>query len=150
MTRPCRNRACLERVTGQVGLTKDGKPSFRADSCVKAFRFAVAEFDTMPRADQLAFWWAVNLPICALIDSGGKSIHGWIRTDGITTAEQWTDQVEQQLYGRYLTPLGCDGACKNEARLSRMAGHFRREKQKWQRLLYLCPEGRKVNNAGTK
>jgi hypothetical protein len=70
-------------VTGDIAMTKDGRPSFRADACVKSFRFAVAEFDGMSREDQLRFWWAVNLPVCALIDSGGKSLHAWIRIDGV-------------------------------------------------------------------
>lgn len=132
-------------LTGEVGRTKDGRPSFRADGCVKAFRFAVAEFDGMSREDQIRFWWAVDLPVCALIDSGGKSLHAWIRIDGVQTAEQWTELVEGRLFGRYLVPLGCDAACRNEARLSRLPGHFRAEKGRWQRLLYLAPEGRAIH-----
>lgn len=132
-------------LTGVAALTKDGRPSFRADACVKSFRFAVAEFDGLSREDQLRFWWAVNLPLCVLIDSGNKSLHAWIRIDGIQAAEQWTRLVEEQLYGRYLVPLGCDAACRNEARLSRMPGHFRTENKRWQRILFLAPEGRRVN-----
>ena len=133
------------QVTGVEGLTKSGRPSFRADACVKSFRFAVAEFDGMNREDQLRFWWAVNLPVCALIDSGGKSLHAWIRVDGVTTTEQWTSMVEGMLFGLWLIPLGCDAACRNESRLSRLPGHFRSEKGKWQRLLYLAPEGRAIH-----
>ena len=132
-------------LTGETATTKDGRPSFRADACVKTFRFAVAEFDGMSLEDQLRFWWAVNLPVCALIDSGGKSLHAWIRIDGVETAEQWTDLVEGRLFGRWLVPLGCDAACRNEARLSRLPGHFRAEKWRWQRLLYLAPEGKAIH-----
>jgi hypothetical protein len=112
---------------------------------VKGFRFAVAEFDGMSREDQLSFWWAVNLPVCALIDSGGKSLHAWIRIDGVETASLWTELVEGKLFGRWLIPLGCDAACRNEARLSRLPGHFREEKGRWQRILYLAPEGRAIH-----
>ncbi len=132
-------------LTGKVGHTKDGRPSFRADACVQSFRFAVAEFDGMSREDQLRFWWAVDLPVCALIDSGGKSLHAWIQIDGVETAESWTELVEDRLFRRYLIPLGCDAACRNEARLSRPPGHFRQEKDRWQRLLYLSPEGRAIH-----
>lgn len=132
-------------LTGQAAPTKDGRPSFRADACVKAFRFAVAEFDGMSREDQWRFWWAVNLPVCTLIDSGGKSLHAWIRIDGVETTEQWTDLVERKLFGRWLIPLGCDAACRNEARLSRLPGHFRAENGRWQRLLYLAPEGKAIH-----
>ncbi len=132
-------------LSGRVGLTKDGKESFRADSCVTQFRFAVAEFDGLPREDQIRFWYAVDLPVCALIDSGGKSLHAWIRIDGIETADAWTAQVEQLLFALRLVPLGCDPACRNEARLSRMPGHFRSEKNRWQRILFLAPEGRRIS-----
>lgn len=131
-------------LTGSAAETKDGRPSFRADSCVKSFRFAVAEFDGLSREDQLRFWWAVNLPVCALLDSGGKSLHAWVKVDGVETAEQWTARVEGELFGRYLIPLGCDAACRNEARLSRMPGSFRGEKGRWQRILYLAPQGRRI------
>jgi hypothetical protein len=132
-------------VTGMAGMTKDGRPSVRADACVKSFRFAVAEFDNMSRDDQLRFWWAVDLPVCALIDSGGKSLHAWIRMDGVTSADQWTETVENTVFARWLIPLGCDAACRNEARLSRLPGHYRADKGKWQRLLYLAPEGRAIH-----
>lgn len=132
-------------LTGKTAPTKDGRPSFRADACVKAYRFALAEFDGMNREDQLRFWWAVNLPVCALIDSGGKSLHAWIRIDGVQTAEQWADLVERKLFGRWLIPLGCDAACRNEARLSRMPGHLRAEKGRWQKILYLAPKGRAIH-----
>ena len=132
-------------LTGATAPTKDGRPSFRADACVRSFRFAVAEFDGLSREDQLSFWWAVNLPVCALIDSGGKSLHAWIRIDGVETAEKWTALVEGRLFGQYLIPLGCDAACRNEARLSRMPGHLRTEKGRWQRIIYLAPEGRAIH-----
>lgn len=131
-------------LTGLKAVTKDGKPSFRADACVKSFRFALAEFDTLPREDQLRFWWAVNLPVVALIDSGNKSFHAWIRIDDVSTAAAWDSQVEGQLFGRYLIPLGCDSACRNEGRMSRMPGHYRAETKRWQRILYLAPGGRRV------
>ena len=126
-------------LTGELGLTKDGKPSYRADSCVARFRFAVVEFDGIPRDQQIRFWAGVKLPVVALVDSGGKSIHGWIRIDA-ANADEWTRRVEGKLFD-ILTPVGADGACKNEARFSRMPGHFRTEKNHWQRVLYLNPTG---------
>ena len=116
----------------------------RGDACVKGFSFATVEFDDLNHEDQLAFWWGVNLPVVALIDSANKSIHGWIRIDDIATSEDWTEEVEQQLFKKLLIPMGVDGACRNEARLSRLPGH-QRDNGKMQRLLYLAPEGRRVN-----
>jgi len=128
-------------LTGGEHPLADGKLSKRGDSAVCGFRFAVAEFDGLSKTDQLAFWWGFrSAPIAALIDSGGKSVHAWLRVDA-PNRETWERDVEQKLFARVLCPLGCDPQCRNEARLSRLPGHFRREKNQWQRLLYLNPEG---------
>lgn len=134
-------------LTGQEGITRDGKPSFRCDATVKTFLFCLAEFDTLSREDQLRFWCAVKLPLVCLIDSGGKSIHAWLQVSKlatVTTSEQWQLEIKNRLYDRILTPLGVDGACSNPARLSRLPGHYRQEKCAWQRLLWLSPEGRSI------
>lgn len=128
-------------LTGEQGQTKDGKPSYRADSCVAAFRFAVVEFDTLSMKDQISFWGAVDLPVAVLIFSGGKSIHAWLKVDCRDAAE-WQAEIEDTLYARYLTPMGVDSSCRNEARLSRLPGVYRQDKGEWQTLLYLSPEGR--------
>ncbi len=127
-------------LTGDQHTRADGGLSYRCDQAVKSFRFAMVEFDNLSRDDQLAFWAAVPLPVAALIDSGGKSIHGWIRLPAqILTAADWEKHVETDLYQRLLIPLGVDPACRNEARLSRFPGHYREEKGSFQRLLYLDP-----------
>jgi hypothetical protein len=126
-------------LSGKSGPTKDGKLSFRADSCVAQFTFATVEFDNMRLDKQIRFWAGVKLPVVALVDSGGKSIHGWIRIDA-TNADKWTCRVEGNLFP-LLTALGVDGSCKNESRLSRMPGHYRTEKKRWQRVMYLNPAG---------
>lgn len=135
-------------LTGEVGLTKDGKASHRADSCIKSFPFAVVEFDGLPREKQIAFWlWALDkgLPVAALIDSGGKSIHGWLGVH-CKDAGEWEKKIYNKLFPQHLVPLGADPACKNSARLSRLPGHYRTEKYNWQRLLYLNPKhGRNAN-----
>ena len=127
-------------LTGREHPLPDGKLSRRGDSAVCGFRFAVAEMDNLSKPDQLAFWWGFRTaPIVALIDSGGKSIHAILRVDCATRAD-WEQEIEGKLFPRVLCPLGCDPACRNESRLSRLPGHFRREKNAWQRLLYLNPD----------
>ncbi len=128
----------INPLTGLVGLTKGGKESYRADSCVAAYRFLLGEFDGLPLEDQLAFWAGFPAPIAALTFSGGKSVHALIRVDCADRAE-WEADVEQKLFGKILRPMGIDSSCRNEARLSRLPGHFRADKQQWQRLLYLNP-----------
>ncbi len=129
-------------LSGAQGFTKDGKPSYRCDSCVTRFAFGVLEFDQMSRQDQIQFFAGVKLPVVALIDSGGKSIHAWVKIDAADEAE-WTERVEEKLFD-ILTAVGVDSTCKNESRLSRLPGRKRKETGNWQRLLYLAPEGKMV------
>ena len=138
---PCPPHLIPNPLTGREHPLPDGKLSRRGDSAVVGFRYAVAEFDGLSKPDQLAFWWGwKNAPIAALIDSGGKSIHALLKVD-CASREEWEREVEGKLFFRVLCPLGCDRACRNEARLSRLPGHYRREKNEWQRLLYLDPKG---------
>lgn len=134
-------------MSGKEGLTKDGKPSFRCDNTVQAYLCCVGEFDDIAREDQLRFWSGAKLPIFALIDSGGKSIHAWLdvqKLAKVETPEEWATVIKSRLYDKNLIPMGVDPACSNPSRLSRLPGHFREEKQAYQRLLWLSPEGRSV------
>ncbi len=131
-------------VTGATGQTKSGTPSYRADACVSRHVYAVAEFDGIPKAEQIAFWRGMGVQIAALIDSGGKSIHAWVVVNA-RDAGEWEKQVENKLFAEVLVPMGVDSACKNEARLSRLPGVVRPEKGTWQRLLWLAgPNGGRV------
>lgn len=135
-------------LTGLWAPTKTGaKLTLRGDNNIKEFRYCTAEFDNLTHEEQIRFWTAIKLPITALIDSGGKSIHAWLdvsKLAEVKTKEQWETEIKNRLYERLLIPLGIDGACSNPARLSRLPGHFREEKGRYQRLLWLSPEGRPV------
>lgn len=135
------------------GLPVDKKTgegeTFRGDGNVSAFRYAMAEFDGLSREDQIRFWTTVKLPIAALIDSGGKSIHAWFdvsRLANVQAAADWQREIRGRLYDQALIPLGVDSACSNPARLSRLPGHYREEKKKYQRILWLNkPEPKRGN-----
>ena len=135
-------------LTGTPAIKKTGdRETLRGDANVKKYRFCLVEFDDLSREEQLRFWSAVKLPIVALIDSGNKSIHGWIdiqKLGKIETAEHWQSIVKNRLYDTILTPLGVDASCSNASRLSRLPGHFREKKGAYQRLLWLSPEGRPI------
>jgi hypothetical protein len=135
-------------LTGKAGPKKDKSGlSYRADSCIAAFRYMVCEFDAIPIEQQIAFWCAVpHLPIAAITHSGKKSLHALIRVDA-ANAREWDDQVERGLFGKYLAPLGLDASCKNESRLTRMFGHTRADTGLFQKVLYLAPEGKAVARA---
>jgi hypothetical protein len=126
-------------LSGQLGKTKDGKDSYRADSCVTDRAVTVVEFDNIPLDKQIQFFAGSLLNIVALVHSGGRSIHGWVRVN-IKTAEEWQATISEQFFDE-LAAMGVDRSCSNAGRLSRMPGHFRAETGKWQRLLYLNPDG---------
>ena len=138
----------INPLTGTSAPKKAGDgETLRGDGNVATYRYCMAEFDNLSRENQIRFWSAVKLPIVALIDSGGKSIHAWLQVSKIatvTTLEQWQSEIKHRLYNRLLTPLGVDRSCSNPARLSRQPGHYREEKDAWQRLLWLSAEGRPI------
>ncbi len=128
-------------VKGGDGIT------FRGDNNVADFAHCLVEFDNIPREEQLRFWAAANLPIVALIDSGGKSIHAWIEVQKlavVNTLAEWQQHIKCRLYDGNLVPMGVDPACSNPSRLSRLPGHFRQEKNSYQKILWLSPEGRTI------
>ena len=131
-------------LTGRPGLTSSGdKKSWRADSCVREYRYIVAEFDGLPFTGQGALLRAISrrgAKIAAVIYSGGKSCHAWICCEGVTNAEEWRTKVKAGLFP-VLAAVGVDKACSNPSRLSRLPGVFRADKRKWQQLLFLASGG---------
>lgn len=124
-----------------------GGDSYRGDGNVKAFRYCLVEFDNLPREDQIRFWSAAKVPIVALIDTGGKSIHVWLdvrKLGEVKTAEAWDQVIKIALYEKALIPLGVDRACCNPSRLSRLPGWLRTETGRFQRILWLSQDGREV------
>jgi len=119
--------------------------SSRCDAEILRHEYVVCEFDDKDKKSQAGFWSymiAQGAPVAAVIDSGGKSLHVWLKVD--ETAQSWDVQVKQLLYDGYLTPLGADRKCLNPSRLSRLPGAIRPETDKLQTLWYFnpaCPVG---------
>lgn len=137
-------------LSGLEAMKKDGSgTTLRGDRNVVKYRHLVAEMDSETMEDQLAFWSFIALPVRALTQSGGKSIHAWVDVDCENVLE-WELEVEGDLFPNYLVPLGCDPACRNESRISRLPGHVRRADEKnpgnMQKLLWLSPEGKAVSD----
>lgn len=137
----------INPFTGKAAPRKDGtgKLTYRGDGSIAAYRHCLVEFDTLSREDQIRFWSAAKLPIRALIDTGGKSIHAWLdvsKLSNVSNCEDWNREIKIKLYEKILVPLGVDRACCNPSRLSRLPGCPR--DGKYQRLLWLSPEGREV------
>lgn len=125
--------------TGERGKTQDGKQSFRAQTAIADHRNLVVEFDEINAEQQLA---CIEMliecaPVLAVYHSGGKSYHALLRIGG-GSADEYNARVLQ--LRPYLVALGADKACLHAARLTRLAGAYRLDKNAYQRLIYVNPD----------
>ena len=97
---------------------------------VTAHRFALLESDEMPQGKFAAIVKELNLPVAALVDSGGKSLHAIVRIDA-TDAKQYRERVEL-LYSRCeKNGIAVDKANKNASRMCRMPGVTRQGRRQF-------------------
>ena len=111
-----------------------------ADVNVTAFRFALLESDELPLDLQLSVFAKLPLPVAALLGSGGRSVHAWVKVDA-RDADEYRAIVDRML--AILARFGVDGKNKNPSRLSRLPGARRSigaVDDGVQRLLYLNPQ----------
>ncbi len=109
----------------------------RGNDHVAQRRFLVVESDTLPK-DQVGavFRWlreAVGLPLRAVVDTGGKSLHGWF---------DFPSEFILAELKLILPELECDPKLFTASQPVRMAGMIRPEKGNLQRLLFL--DGKEV------
>jgi hypothetical protein len=83
---------CVNPMRGQWGLNLKGKRSKRCQSNVKCRRYLVAEFDD-PRMDKVMQAKLITAlgrmaPLVLVVDSGGKSLHGWFRVEEFSARDQ--------------------------------------------------------------
>jgi RecA-family ATPase len=102
----------------KVGCTKD------AD--VTDYRHTLIEFDDIPLSAQWQLIQKSNIPCAAVIHSGGRSIHAWVKVDAKDKLE-YEDRVKS-LYGHFAA-YGIDGKNRNPSRLSRLPGCVRFDKR---------------------
>ena len=125
--------------SGAPAVAKNGRTSYRCDAAVSGYRYYMLEFDTRSLEDQFRFFCSFRAPMVALVYSGKKSMHAWVRLDGVTDLEEWYREVVRAYYRRFI-PMGVDAACRNPSRLSRLPGHHRKGASR-QKLLFLNPKG---------
>lgn len=96
----------------------------RGAGTVTDYRYTLIEADEMPIEAQRERLEALNLPIAAIVSSGGKSLHAVVKI-GAKDAEEYTARV-RSLY-EYCKEQGfkIDEACKNANRLTRLPGVMR-------------------------
>ncbi|NBS68933.1 hypothetical protein EBT31_08445 [bacterium] len=91
-----------------------------SDNDVSAYRHVLVEMDERPKAEQEKVLRDTGMPITALIDSGGKSIHAWVRVDA-PDRKEW--EARRDII--YAAIPGIDPKNKNPARFSRLPGAYR-------------------------
>ena len=95
-----------------------------SDQSVTSFRHVLVEGDEIPKSEQERILRESGLPIAALIDSGGKSIHAWVKVDA-TDYAQWKER--RDVVYAALEELRPCAQNKNPSRLSRLPGVNRGE-----------------------
>lgn len=91
---------------------------------VVSYRHALVESDTMSIQQQEEAYRQLNLPITAMVYSGGKSLHAIVRVDA-TDWKQYAERVDFLYAECAKAGIIVDRQNKNPSRLSRMPGVVR-------------------------
>lgn len=127
--------ASLKKYSNDIGATVgDWKPQAGAwirfnpldgdgvkNENVTKFRFALVESDTLPIAEQDIVFRKLELPIAALVHSGGKSLHAIVHIDA-SCYEEYRKRVEKLYDFLEKNGVSIDKQNRNPSRLSRMPG----------------------------
>jgi len=115
------------------------KRSRRSEEAITAWRYALIESDEADANSWLTFLAVLPMPIVAIYQSGGKSIHALVRVEA-RSKKDWDEIVARVKPA--LVELGADAAALTAVRLSRLPQAWRGDR--CQRLLYLNPEATAV------
>jgi hypothetical protein len=136
---PCGDAGCWIRPNPVSSKQGSGREGSFTDKDVAAYRFLLLESDDLPIGLQFSLWSSLALPVAALIDTGGRSVHAWLCIDAKDEATYRRTSAE--IYSS-LAPFGPCQANKNPSRLSRLPGVRRQiggDGMAEQRLFYLNP-----------
>lgn len=97
---------------------------------VTQFRYALVESDTLPVTEQDALYRKFELPIAALVHSGGKSLHAIVHIDA-TNHQEYRKRVEFLYDFLEKNGLPVDKQNRNPSRLSRMPGVMRGDNRQY-------------------
>ena len=95
------------------------------DADVTSFRHTLLEFDNISLAEQWNLYQQSEIPCTAILSSGGKSIHAWVRVDA-KDRKEYNHRVAI-LYDHF-SHYGVDNKNKNPSRYSRLPGMRRGDK----------------------
>ena len=100
------------------------------DKDVYVFRHCLIEADKGTKEKQLGALRKIGLPITAIIDSAGKSIHAWVRIDADDREEYDAKVSLLHQFCEQSLELKVDPKNKNPSRYSRMPNGLRMQKDK--------------------
>jgi hypothetical protein len=127
------NGVNLERL---VSSNNRSGETFRSEENLTSFKYLVLESDEAPQDLWIRGLVQLPLPIVSIVTSGGKSLHALIRIDAVD-GDHW--RAIRQRIAPTLVTLGADKNALTAVRLTRLPGSYRKEKERWQELLYLNP-----------
>ena len=116
---PCSAAGAWVRLNPVKRAHGSGDGGAHTDGDVACYRFLLLESDLLPVETQLSLWARLKLPVAALIDSGGRSIHAWVKVE--CADEQEYRQLASEIY-KLLTRFGICKSNKNPSRLARLPG----------------------------
>jgi hypothetical protein len=116
---------------------REQKQSRRSEEAITSWRYWVIESDKAPKDLWLKALIQLPLPIVAIYDSGGDSIHALVRVNA-RSKEEW-DRIVRVESGPLIVPLGADFSAMTAVRLTRLPNCRREQTGKRQSLLYLNP-----------
>lgn len=132
-----RQRGGIDRVfSAREGLFLRVNPIRPQSLCrnedVTSFRHVLVEFDQdemgnpIPKDRQFGMFLASHLPITAVLDSGNKSLHAWVRVDA-ANAKEFAERAER-VYATFTGDVeGLDSGNHNPNRFSRCPDGWRTE-----------------------
>lgn len=97
---------------------------------VTEYRYALVESDDTAIDKQYAILRELELPIAALVHSGGRSLHAIVRIDA-TSYEEYRRRVDYLYDVCRQNGLSIDSQNRNPSRLSRMPGVMRNGRKQW-------------------
>lgn len=97
---------------------------------VTEFKYALVESDNMDISEQNAIIHELELPVAALVHSGGKSIHAIVKVDA-ANYEEYRKRVDYLYEVCKKNGLNIDRQNRNPSRLSRMPGVTRNGKKQF-------------------
>ena len=97
---------------------------------VTEFKYSLVESDSMPVGRQMALIEEIELPVVALVHSGGKSLHAIVRVDA-KDIDEYRKRVDFLYATCRKNGLDVDLSNKNPSRLSRMPGVTRAGRKQW-------------------